>query len=105
MLVVTRRETDYGRPMDEELQLRCHRCGKRFRTLQECWLCYQPPAVGGRSEATCCHKRCAVGESQVRLLRADVGLQRLLASLLTPAVPLAALKDEPRRISRPWGQP
>jgi hypothetical protein len=102
MFVVHRPLTAYAHPMDEEWQLRCHRCGKRFRTLQECWLCYEVPLAGEHSEARCCHKRCAEGGAQLRLMRSDFALRRLLESLLKP--PLAALKDLPSP-RRPWGSP
>ena len=72
--------------------------------MSEAWLCYQAPEPGARSEARYCHKRCVEAGTQVRLLRADFGLHRLLESLLTPAITRALRKDLPGA-RRPWGSP
>jgi hypothetical protein len=101
MFVVHLPVSSYGHPMSEEWQLRCSACGKRFRSLSECFLCYEVPSPGARSQATCCHKRCA--GATTRLQRADYAFKSLLQALLQPTVPLA--KDLPRRIGRPWGDP
>ena len=104
MFIVTRPLGRDHRVMDEEWQLRCARCGRRFNTLQECYLCYQPPAAGAKSEAICCHRKCAQGEAELRLMRSDFALRQLLTPLVTPAIPVAALQDTPRR-RMPWGTP
>ena len=84
MMVVSRPISDYGHAMDEELQLRCHRCGKRFKTLTECWLCYEAPAAGARVEARWGHRKCVEGEGKLKLVRGDWALRRLIEALVTP---------------------
>jgi hypothetical protein len=101
MFTVTRPiSRTYHHVQDEVLELRCHRCGRRFRSLQECYLCYPPPSPGARSEARCCHRKCAEGEAQLRLMRSDFALRQVLTPLVTPAIPVAALQDEPRTRGR-----
>jgi hypothetical protein len=105
LFVIHRPVSPWGHEMTEEWQLRCSRCGKRFRTLTECFFSYEMPALGARSPATCCHRTCAAGEGQVRLMRADFALRRVLEALMKPAIAAAALEDLPRRINRPWCNP
>ena len=103
MLVITREQTRYGHPLDECLGLHCSRCGKHFTALEEAYLAYECPPVGGQVEPCWCHKKCGAGEGPVKMVRGDWALRRLIESLVQPAIPRAALQEN--RARRPWGSP
>ena len=102
MIQVTRPRREGSEADAEVWQLRCSRCGKRFTTLAQAYLCYERPAVGGTSEPHWCHKTCVADGATVRLVRADFGLKRLLETLVKPAIPVVKDLRTPRR---PWGNP
>jgi hypothetical protein len=107
MFVVHRPVTNYNHPMEEQVELRCHVCGRRFRSLEEAWLAYPVPALGARAETRWVHRKCLpepAGADAPRLLRADFALRRLIESLARPVRRLAVLKDLPGP-RRPWGNP
>ena len=105
MLVVARpRHEGTAEAGGEVMQLRCQRCGRSFRSLEEAFLTYEPPAVGAKAVTHWCHKKCVAGEAQVRLVRGDFALKRLIESLVRPSIPLAALHDRPSP-RRSWGDP